>query len=119
MEPKVVLFMISNREVNGLAEIVALPVSEIRPKMNSLVELLEREDRIYVVTSRGRGKAVLLSLDRYNSLIRALEDLDDLLAFYRKESEEAVSFQEYDLDRVGQRSEGWQDPAAEATDKNV
>ncbi len=59
-----------------------MPVTDLRQKITSVLKELEESGQPLYITQYGRPKAVLLSYQGYESLIRELEDLGDSLSIY-------------------------------------
>jgi len=57
-----------------LMTVTAMPVSEVRKKLSALLPKLAEP---LFVTQHGHVKAVMLGIDRYNSLVEELEDARD------------------------------------------
>ena len=79
-----------------------ITVSELKTKLGSLMSELEEKGIPLYVTQYGKPRAVLARYEEYESLLKKIEDLEDLLAI--KESlaspeDEAVSFAEYEQKR--------------------
>ena len=66
-----------------------LPISEARRKIFDIAEDVQRPNRHYTLTDRGRPKAVVLSADEYDSLIETLDILSDPDALERIKKAEA------------------------------
>lgn len=74
-----------------------LPISEARRKIFDIAEEVQNPDTYYVLTEKGRPKAVMLSAEEYESLVETLEVMwvfpnlgEDI-----KEAEESYSTGEY------------------------
>lgn len=52
-----------------------LPISDLRHRQNEILASLQKGP--VILTQRGRGAAVLLSLDEWNMLLERLEELED------------------------------------------
>src|SRR3989344_4040100 len=50
-----------------------LPISEARRKIFAIAEEVQKPDTYYVLTEKGRPKAVMLSAEEYESLMETLE----------------------------------------------
>lgn len=50
-----------------------LPISEARRKIFDIAEDVQKPDTYYVLTEKGRPKAVMLSVEEFESLIETLE----------------------------------------------
>ena len=55
-----------------------LPISEARKRIFDIAEDVQRPNRHYTLTENGRPKAVVLSVDDYQSLIETVEILNNL-----------------------------------------
>jgi prevent-host-death family protein len=44
------------------------PVSDLRQNMASIMESIDTENRVVILTKHGRGKYILLSIDEYNKI---------------------------------------------------
>jgi PHD/YefM family antitoxin component YafN of YafNO toxin-antitoxin module len=60
--------------MDTLMSVVTMPVSEVRKELNALLSKLSKP---LFVTQHGHVKAVMLGIDRYNSLVDELEDARD------------------------------------------
>jgi antitoxin YefM len=60
-----------------------LPISEARKKIFEIAEDVQKPGRHYTLTEKGRPKAVVLSMDEYDSLMEDLEILGDPTALAR------------------------------------
>lgn len=56
-----------------------LPISEARRKIFDIAEDVQRPNRHYTLTDKGRPKAVVLSVDEYQSLIETVDILNNPL----------------------------------------
>ncbi len=82
-------------------------VSELKIKMNALMNELEEQGIPLYVTQYGKPKAVLARYDEYEALIKKLEDLEDLLAMKKSlatPESEAVGLEEYEQKRAARIS---------------
>ena len=61
-----------------------VPISEARARLSRLVR--EAADDDIVLMNHGRPAAVLISAERYESLLEELEDLKDRLSVYEREN---------------------------------
>ncbi len=61
----------------------ALPLSEVKAKLNDLVDTIERRDEPLTITRNGRPVAMLVSKDEYDSWHETLDILRDR-AFMRE-----------------------------------
>jgi len=52
-----------------------VPVSDLRHRSSEIINSLSKGP--VILTQRGRGKAVLMSMDRWYSLMRQIEDLSE------------------------------------------
>lgn len=55
-----------------------LPISEARKKIFEIAEEVQKPDVYYVLTEKGRPKAVILSYEEYDSLIETLEVMEEV-----------------------------------------
>lgn len=55
-----------------------LSISEARKKIFEIAEEVQKPDVYYVLTEKGRPKAVVLSYDEYDSLIETLEVMEEM-----------------------------------------
>lgn len=55
-----------------------LPISEARKKIFEIAEEVQKPDVYYVLTEKGRPKAVMLSYEEYDSLIETLEVMEEV-----------------------------------------
>jgi prevent-host-death family protein len=80
-----------------------ITVSELKVKMGSLMVELEEQGTPLYITQYGKPKAVLSRYDEYESLLKKIEDLEDILAMRESLStpeEESVSLEEYEQRRA-------------------
>jgi len=72
-----------------------VPISDLRARQGEILRALADEQ--VVLTHHGRAAAVMVSPDRWNQLIRELEDLQDALDAVeaRRDAEPAVSLDDY------------------------
>ena len=54
-----------------------LPISEARKKIFSIAQDVQRPNQHYTLTENGRPKAVVLSVDEYQSLIETVDILNN------------------------------------------
>jgi len=71
-----------------------MPVTDLRQKITSVLKELEESGQPLYITQYGRPKAVLLSYQDYEALIRELEDLEDSLSIYEGKDEPTKSLEE-------------------------
>ncbi len=85
-----------------------LPISEARKKIFEIAEEVQKPGRHYTLTENGRPKAVILSMEEYDSLMEDLEIMSDPQALARiKKAEEELERGEYSTwDEVKQEL-GW------------
>lgn len=55
-----------------------LPISEARKKIFEIAEEVQKLDTYYVLTEKGRPKAVILSYEEYDSLMETLEVMQEV-----------------------------------------
>ena len=55
-----------------------LPISEARKKIFEIAEEVQKPDVYYVLTEKGRPKAVILSYEEYDSLVETLEVMEEV-----------------------------------------
>lgn len=55
-----------------------LPISEARKKIFEIAEDVQKPDVYYVLTEKGRPKAVLLSYEEYCAMVETLEVSEDM-----------------------------------------
>ena len=67
---------------------------QLRDELASVLDELSEVGEI-IVTQRGRGRAVMMDLDRYNQLIDRLEYLEDSLDAAEYDREGAVPAREF------------------------
>jgi prevent-host-death family protein len=53
------------------------PISDLRHRQNEIIELLSEGP--VILTQRGRGTAVLLSMDRWKQVMRQVAELSEML----------------------------------------
>ncbi|MBF0595144.1 MAG: type II toxin-antitoxin system Phd/YefM family antitoxin [Candidatus Omnitrophica bacterium] len=70
-----------------------ISVRELRPKLSTAMDRVNRRFDRYVVTRRGRPQAVLMSFDDYESLLETVEVRSDaaLMARLRKADAEVAA----------------------------
>jgi len=78
-------------------------VSELKVKLGALMAELERQGIPLYITQYGKPKAVLARYDEYETLLKKVEDLEDMLAM--KDSllapeGEAISLEDYERQRA-------------------
>lgn len=63
-----------------------LAISEARAKLTQLVNAVDKRFERFTITNHGKGKAVLISNDEYESLLETVEILSDpkLMAAIKK-----------------------------------
>ncbi|MDP3794794.1 MAG: type II toxin-antitoxin system Phd/YefM family antitoxin [Candidatus Sungbacteria bacterium] len=54
-----------------------LPISEARKKIFDIAQAVQKPDTHYILTEKGRPKAVILSAEEYDSLMETMEILSD------------------------------------------
>jgi prevent-host-death family protein len=84
-----------------------ISVSELKMKLGALMDELEEKGVPLYVTQHGKPKAVLARYDEYETLLKKLEDLEDLLAMKEsisKPEKEAMSLGEYESRRAARIS---------------
>jgi len=72
-----------------------MPVTDLRQKITSVLKELEESGQPLYITQYGRPKAVLLSYEGYEALIRELEDLEDSLSIYEGKGEPSRPYEEF------------------------
>jgi prevent-host-death family protein len=73
-----------------------LPISEARKKIFEIAEEVQKPGRHYTLTEKGRPKAVILSMEQYDSLMEDMEILSDPQAMARiQKAEEEFDRGEY------------------------
>ena len=80
-----------------------ITVSELKVKMGALMTELEEQGVPLFITQYGKPKAVLSRYDEYESLLKKIEDLEDILAMKESLSapeEESVNLEEYEQKRA-------------------
>ncbi len=78
-------------------------VSELKVKLGALMAELERQGIPLYITQYGKPKAVLARYDEYETLLKKVEDLEDMLAMKESLSapeEEAISLEDYERQRA-------------------
>ena len=79
-----------------------ITVSELKVKLGSLMNELETHGVPLYVTQYGKPKAVLARYEEYETLLKKIEDLEDILAMKEALSSpeaEAISLEEYEKKR--------------------
>ena len=84
-----------------MSRIRSVSVSEARAKLSALVDDVATTHEPLLVVSRSKVRAVLLSVDAYNDLVEAVEDLEDSLvvAENKLRSEPTQSMEEFLAER--------------------
>ena len=95
-----------------------IPISDLRRKTTDVVQVAQREDEVIYITQHGRPAAVLMSYDRYESLLSQLEGLSDLAALQAAADEPARPYEEF-LAEIGHSQEIAPLEAAEAKSRAV
>lgn len=73
-----------------------LPISEARKKIFEIAEDVQKPNRYYTLTEKGRPKAVILSVEEFDSLVETIEILSNPKAMRDiKEAEEQYKKGEY------------------------
>lgn len=72
-----------------------LPASEVREQLSRILKSLSENQEPVFITQHGKAKAVLMDIDRYNTLMQLLEDLEDIRDFRLAEGEAAQDFEEF------------------------
>ena len=78
-------------------------VSELKVKLGALMAELEGQGIPLYITQYGKPKAVLARYDEYETLLKKLEDLEDILAMKESLSApeaEAISLEDYEHQRA-------------------
>ena len=78
-------------------------VSELKVKLGALMAELEEQGIPLYITQYGKPKAVLARYDEYETLLKKVEDLEDMLAMKDSLSapeEEAISLEDYERQRA-------------------
>ena len=60
-----------------MEQVITLPFTEARNRLTDLISKVNRYFSHFVITLRGRPKAVLMSIDEYDSLMESLDILSD------------------------------------------
>ncbi len=83
--------------MSALPELV--PISELRGKQSEVLSKLSKGP--VLLTQHGKAAAVMMSVEQYNMMLEALEDLRDALDAVeaRREPGERVDFDDYLLKR--------------------
>lgn len=71
---------------------VFIPVSEAKGKLSEIVRDSDNED--VVLMRHGRPAAVVMSVDRHDAMMEAMEDLRDRLSVYES-SGTAIDFEKF------------------------
>ena len=74
-----------------------ISISEARKRIFEIAEEVQKPDKYYTLTEKGRPKAVLMSAERFDSLQETIEVMREFPNLDRdvKETEEAVKTGEY------------------------
>ena len=78
-------------------------VSELKVKLGALMAELEGQGVPLYITQYGKPKAVLARYDEYETLLKKLEDLEDILEIKESLSApeaEAISLEDYEHQRA-------------------
>ena len=78
-------------------------VSELKVKLGALMAELEGQGVPLYITQYGKPKAVLARYDEYETLLKKLEDLEDILEIKESLSApeaEAISLEDYEYQRA-------------------
>jgi prevent-host-death family protein len=78
-------------------------VSELKVKLGALMAELKEQGIPLYITQYGKPKAVLARYDEYETLLKKVENLEDMLAMKESISapeEEAVSLEDYERQRA-------------------
>ena len=78
-------------------------VSELKVKLGALMAELEGQGIPLYITQYGKPKAVLARYDEYETLLKKVEDLEDMLAMkdvLSAPEEEAISLEDYERQRA-------------------
>jgi len=82
-------------------------VAEVEEQLFALLDRLRREDEPIFITQDGQTEAVLLSLARYEQLLKCEEDLEDIKAMFEAEADyvagEGRDFEEFAAELEGGR----------------
>ena len=54
-----------------------IPASEVRSRLATVLNDVERDGEPCFITQHGRSKAVLMSMDRYQAMMDIMEDRED------------------------------------------
>jgi prevent-host-death family protein len=79
-----------------------ITASELKEKLAALMTELEEKGIPLYVTQHGKPRAVLARYDDYESLVKKVEDLEDILTMRESLSQpedEAVSLEDYEKKR--------------------
>jgi prevent-host-death family protein len=80
-----------------------ITVSELKVKLGTLMAELETQGVPLYVTQHGKPKAVLARYDEYETLLKKIEDLEDILTMKDSLStpeDEAVTLEDYEHKRA-------------------
>lgn len=72
-----------------------LSVTELKRKTSKVLEQVRKTKEPVYIMSRSKPKAVLIDLEKYNSLEEALEDLEDILAVEEVRDEPTISMADF------------------------
>ncbi|OGY26270.1 MAG: hypothetical protein A2Z24_02010 [Candidatus Woykebacteria bacterium RBG_16_44_10] len=72
-----------------------LSVTELKTKTSKVLEQVRKTKEPVYIMSRSKPKAVLIDLEKYNSLEEALEDLEDILAVQEARNDPTISLDEF------------------------
>ena len=80
-----------------MSGIKSIGMAEARPKLTQLIEEVYAGGESYLMISGSKVKAVIIGIDRYNDMVRRLEDLSDAAELLHAElnSEPAMPFEEH------------------------
>lgn len=84
-----------------MSRIRSVSVSEARAKLSALVDDVAATHEPLLVVSRSKVRAVLLSVEAYNDLVEAVEDLEDslVIAENKLRNEPTQSMEEFLAER--------------------
>ncbi len=91
-----------------MSRIRSVSVSEARAKLSALVDDVAATHEPLLVVSRSKVRAVLLSVEAYNDLVEAVEDLEDSLVIAEADlrGEPRIPMEQFLAERSGLEKTG-------------
>ncbi len=88
-----------------MGKIKSIAISHARPKLTQLVEEVSSGGEPYFIIANSELKAVLIGIEKYNSLQEQLEDLEDSLDILKSDlaGEPNIPIEEYLKERTSRQ----------------